>query len=211
MRFKKTLFQNSSFLIFLLFFFTLPSAVLAATYVDGEISADTTWTLANSPYVVLNKVIVNPGVILTLSIKGVDDITVDPEELCFKSKKETICQIQDEAGNITKLIFDKLKEEGKEIKAELKSVQYNNQPLIIFPKAELKYEWSIDKKSGEIKNLEQKINIKDQFDIQAKYNDKKDETKVKIKLQGEKEQEQILPGVIIIKLITKSGILDFKF
>jgi len=61
MRFKKTLFQNSSFLIFLLFFFTLPSAVLAATYVDGEISADTTWTLANSPYVVLNKVIVNPG------------------------------------------------------------------------------------------------------------------------------------------------------
>jgi parallel beta-helix repeat protein len=146
-----------------------------------------------------------------LSIKGIDDITVDPEELCFKSKKETICQIQDEAGNITKLIFDKLKEEGKEIKAELKSVQYNNQPLIIFPKTELKYEWLIDKKSGEIKNLEQKINVKDQFDIQAKYNEKKDETKVKIKLQGEREQEKISPGVIIIKLITKSGVLDFKF
>ncbi len=145
-----------------------------------------------------------------LLVKGIDNITLDPSVSCSESGKETICQISDEAGNTTELIFSKLKQEGKEIKTELKSIRYNNLPLIEFPKTEIKYEWSNDKKTGEIKNLEQKISVKDQFDIQAKYNHEKDETKIKIKIQN-KIEEQILPGLIIIKLIIKSGSLYFNF
>ena len=37
-----------------------------STDVSGHISADTTWTLANSPYVLTGDVIVDPGVTLTI-------------------------------------------------------------------------------------------------------------------------------------------------
>jgi len=37
-----------------------------ATYVEGHISQDTTWTLADSPYVVTKDIIVDPGVTLTI-------------------------------------------------------------------------------------------------------------------------------------------------
>jgi len=81
--------------------------------------------------------------------------------------------IRDEAGNTLKLSFSKLKQEGKEIKAEPESIQYNNQSIIDLPKTELKYEWSLDKKIEQIKELNQSIKAKDIFDIKAKYNQQK--------------------------------------
>jgi len=39
---------------------------VSATYVEGPISQDTTWTLADSPYVVTKDIVVNPGVTLTI-------------------------------------------------------------------------------------------------------------------------------------------------
>lgn len=44
----------------------IPNSASAVTYVDGPITIDTTWTLANSPYVVVEEVIVNSGVTLTI-------------------------------------------------------------------------------------------------------------------------------------------------
>lgn len=43
----------------------IPNSVSAVTYVDGPITIDTTWTLANSPYVV-GEVYLNPGIRLTI-------------------------------------------------------------------------------------------------------------------------------------------------
>jgi len=40
--------------------------VRAQTWVEGHITQDTTWTLANSPYRAINDVIVDPGVLLTI-------------------------------------------------------------------------------------------------------------------------------------------------
>lgn len=45
----------------------------------------------------------------------------------------------------------------------------------------------------------------------AKYNHKKNETEIKIKLPNQEEQRQIFPGIKIIKLITKLGSLGFEF
>lgn len=101
--------------------------------------------------------------------------------------------------------------EGKETKAELRSVQYNSALPIEFTKTELKYEWSVDKRTGEIKELEQKIESKDTFEIKAKYNREKNETKIEVKLQNQQEQEQTLPGLVVVKLITKSGVLSFEY
>lgn len=89
-------------------------------------------------------------------------------------------------------------------------MQYNEEP-IIDSEAELKYEWSLNKE-GTIKKLEQKIEVEDRFKIKAKYNHKKDETRIRIEYEeDEKKVEYNLPGLVMIKLITKSGELDFEF
>ena len=44
----------------------LVSTMRASTTVGGAINVDTTWTVAGSPYVVANSVLVSPGVTLTI-------------------------------------------------------------------------------------------------------------------------------------------------
>lgn len=146
-----------------------------------------------------------------LEVKGTDNTTVHPTVSIVENGKEKTYQIQDEAGNITKLFFEKLKKEEKEIKVELKSIQYNNEPIVKFPETELKYEWSRDKNINQIKELEQKIEVEDQFEIKAKYYHKKNHTKIEIEQENGEETKGVLPGLVIVKLITKSGYLSFEF
>ncbi|MBI5077949.1 MAG: hypothetical protein HZB11_01095 [Candidatus Yonathbacteria bacterium] len=150
-------------------------------------------------------------VVQQLIIQGTDNTTVNPIVFYTQQNKETIYQIKDEAGNTTKLVFSKLKQEGKEIKAELKSIQYNNNPAIELPETDSKYEWSVDKNTGEIKELEQKLDVKDMFEVKAKYGHEKNETEIKIKKNGEEETKQTLPRLVIIKLTTKSGVLILEY
>ncbi len=61
-----------------------------------------------------------------------------------------------------------LKQDGKEIKVKLEAIQYNNDSVIKLPETEFNYEWSINKETNQIKELEQKIETEDQFEIKAK-------------------------------------------
>ncbi len=107
-------------------------------------------------------------------------------------------------------MVSKIKQEGKEIRAELKSIQYNDSSRIEFPETALKYEWSVERDQI-IKELEQKIEAEGQFDIKAKYNHQEDETRIKIENKYDEKIEQTLPWLVTIKLITKSGKLDLEF
>ncbi len=110
--------------------------------------------------------------------------------------------LSDEAGHTLKLFFDELKQSGKEIKARLTEIQYDG-GTIIKKSAILNYQWSLNK-DGTIKELEQKIDIGKEK-IQVKYNFNKNETNIK------NGQDVILPGIIIVKLTTKSGILSLTY
>lgn len=143
----------------------------------------------------------------TLKVEGIDNLT--PTHQIYQAGG--ILTISDEAGHTIIITLDELKQNGKEIKAVIKSIQYNNESIIEFPKVELNYEWSLNKQTGQIKELEQKIKVKDDFEVHAKYNQKKNETSVGVNKKDEKKIEKTIPGVAIIKLITKSGSLDFKF
>ncbi|MFN3301627.1 MAG: right-handed parallel beta-helix repeat-containing protein, partial [Patescibacteria group bacterium] len=66
MNFKKRLTQTILILSFLFFFLIFPKITSAVTYVQGSIDSDTTWSLENSPYVVVDDVIVNPGATLII-------------------------------------------------------------------------------------------------------------------------------------------------
>src|SRR5438045_9697693 len=50
----------------LLFFLLIAAFTNAQTNVSGGIFSNTTWTLANSPYIVVDTVVVFPGVTLTI-------------------------------------------------------------------------------------------------------------------------------------------------
>ncbi len=157
-----------------------------------------------------------------LKVKGIDNLTAEPaveitengEENSGhhrgKHSEQTLYTIKDDAGHTLQLTFKKLKHHGKQIKAELESLRYDEQPIIELPKTELKYEWSSNKKDQAIKELNQRIKVKDIFKIKAKYNHKKDETKIEIKTPEAKEKQTLL-GLVIIKLTTQSGTLDFEF
>lgn len=146
-----------------------------------------------------------------LVVYGRDNVTISPGVSTFKQDEKTVYQIKDEAGNTTKLVFGKIEQKNREIKAKLQSIQYNDNTLIVLPETELNFEWSANNGSGELKELEQKIESKDTFEIMAKYNREKNETEVKIKIQDKKETNQTLPGLVIIKLISKSGVLGFEY
>jgi len=78
----------------------------------------------------------------------------------------------------------------------------------------LKYEWSLNKQSQEIKELNQRIKVKDQFDIKAKYNHKKYQTKIRIEIGSGKEKEKLeetVSGLVIVKLTTKIGSLNYSY
>src|SRR5258705_5599651 len=60
----RTFLKESLTTIFLLFILT--PAIKAQTNVSGGIYTNTTWTLAGSPYIVVDTVVVFPGVTLTI-------------------------------------------------------------------------------------------------------------------------------------------------
>lgn len=140
----------------------------------------------------------------SLKIEGIDSLSQTET-----AQDDKVFSVQDEAGHTLKLAFSELKQHGGEIKAELNSIQYDSNPLYK-SSADFKYEWSLDK-NEDIKELEQKIEYDEQFEIKAKYSHQKDETRIKIELESGETSEQILAKLIIIKLITKSGGLVFNF
>ena len=63
---RKYSFFCASILLLLFFFTFFTTNAHAATFVSGTISNDTTWTAANSPYVLTGNVTVNTGYTLTI-------------------------------------------------------------------------------------------------------------------------------------------------
>jgi len=111
--------------------------------------------------------------------------------------------ITDEAGNTTKLQVEPKDKKRKE-KLEIKSISYNDGPTINLPdnKFEVKYK---------DKDLDQKIKIKGEEKLKAKYNPKKDLTRIEIKEQGEEKRIEERNGIILLQLLTNKGQLETNF
>ncbi|HAZ03916.1 MAG TPA: hypothetical protein DCY97_17355 [Marinilabiliales bacterium] len=147
---------------------------------------------------------------LTLKVEGTDNIINPAPEVIKNVNTFTII---DAANNTTKLVFKKLQQAGNQIKAELQSLQYNDEQVIEPPKTTLNFEWALDPKTKQIRELHQKVDVKDQFTIQAKYGITKNETDIKIEKGKGKNKEKesfTLPGLVLVKLITEAGELNFE-
>lgn len=64
-------------------------------------------------------------------------------------------------------------------------------------------------KNKNYKNLYQSIDVKNQFDVDAKYNQKQDKTVITVKENKKKEQRQNVAGMAIAQLTTSAGELGW--
>ncbi len=120
------------------------------------------------------------------------------------STTATSSAITDEAGNTLEIIFSKLKQEKKEIKSQIQELRYNGISTGEIPKTTLQYEWSLNK-NGIIKELEEKATA-GKLKTEGHYDAKKNATKIKTDNDDDKKKNQeILPGLVIINLITDKG------
>ncbi|MBI2459852.1 MAG: right-handed parallel beta-helix repeat-containing protein [Parcubacteria group bacterium] len=143
-----------------------------------------------------------------LKIEGIDNLS---PVAVVKNDKTYI--LTDEAGHTLAVVFDKLKTQGKEIKAEIKALRYDSISMSVIPENKLQYEWSLEK-DGSIKELNQRIEIEKIFDVRARYNVKKNETMIDVKIEDDKDEKktkQIYPGTTILTLTTRSGKFAIKY
>ncbi len=143
-----------------------------------------------------------------LVISGVDNsgyATVNQTSL--KKNKERFI-IADKAGNTITLV-GKDREHGKEAKLSLESFTYNNNATITLDKNKFHVEYSLDKDN--IKELEQKFEIKDEVKIRIKYNSKKNQSTIVTKVNGEERVKEIKDGLILLQLITEKGTLKYSY
>ncbi|MDP3733077.1 MAG: hypothetical protein Q8Q91_00905, partial [Candidatus Daviesbacteria bacterium] len=118
--------------------------------------------------------------------------------------------LTDEAGNTTKLTVEPKEKKRKE-KLEIRTINYNDGPTINLPDNKFEVEFKTDKKSGKLKEFEQKIKIKGEEKINAEYNIKKNITKIEIKENKEKKQKIEKDGIVLLQLLTNKGQLVTNF
>lgn len=114
----------------------------------------------------------------------------------------------DAAGNSLVLVL-KHKKAGKEAKVEVISMQYNGGAVIEAPNNKDQAEYS--EKKNMLKELEQKIDVKGLFDARAKYSAKKGETEIRVKPEGQKDQKETRPSIVMLELRTDNGSLKLVY
>ena len=117
--------------------------------------------------------------------------------------------LQDCANNALTLVLAH-KKAGHEVKVSVLGMQYNNAPRIKAAKNNMGAEYAADK-DGRIRELEQKIEVKKQFDAEAKYGSKKNKTGIAVELQGQHEKKEIKEGMTILELLTDKGNLTVRY
>jgi len=116
--------------------------------------------------------------------------------------------LQDCANNIMLLTLMH-KQDGHEAKVRIISLQYGGGTIIEPARNKMAAEYAVNK-DGSIKQLEQKIDVRKQFEVEAKYSGHKNETRVEAEVAGQKEQKETRPGMTLLELVTDKGGLTYR-
>ncbi|MBU7025265.1 MAG: hypothetical protein HXS40_13975 [Theionarchaea archaeon] len=134
-----------------------------------------------------------------IKVRGVDNLSSSVEvSIVEESKKNRMIRtytFADDTGNATELIIE-IQHAGKEIKAEVTSLKYNNQPVSL-QENQLKIEYLVEE--NDIKKLNQSLLIGD-IQIHMIYHRTKDYTQFIV--DGKEENKQ---GIFIVHLQTCKG------
>jgi pimeloyl-ACP methyl ester carboxylesterase len=136
-----------------------------------------------------------------LKVEGFDNLSQTTV-----SKASNIYTITDEAGNATKLFFQKTFIGKLLTIANLTGVQYNTGPIINLPDSYFVYLWN------PLTNivLSQTIVVNKTYAIEAVYDSKKNQTTVLLKEKGLAVQKKIFTGFHASKLILNKGVVGYE-
>lgn len=139
-----------------------------------------------------------------LKIIGIDDTSS-----VAVSTATTSSIVSDEAGNTLEIVFKKHKPEKGELELEIQKLIYNGASYEPMQKNALHYEWSAERNGG-IRMLDQEARA-GSSKVEAHYDAKKNITRVEEKIDGKKETNKNLPGLVIIGLKTDRGKLIITY
>lgn len=134
-------------------------------------------------------------------ISGNDGISSVTENM-----SETSFTVTDEAGHTATAAFAK-NEAGKQIKFEIKSLDYDN-VAVSLPDNAINYEWSIEK-TGDVKMLNEKA-VAGDMEVQAHYLAKDDMTIIK-KTENSITTSETKQGLVVLQLITEKGNIKINY
>ena len=133
-----------------------------------------------------------------------DDDEGDDDERNRKTERRRY-EVADLAGNVLAIVED-VRRAGHDVKGEILTLQYGNGPVVDAPDNQLKFEYAVRKKTGAFKELNQRMRIgkgDERQEIHAKYDGKKDRTKVEAK--GSSEDESTQPMLHLLRVTTAGG------
>lgn len=117
--------------------------------------------------------------------------------------------LADEAGNTTTLNFVE-KDRRKSLRTELSSILYNGIELNAINKNRFLFQWGFDKKNN-LNQLVQTIKVKNDFSLNAEYRPNQNLTVVSGKDVDVGKIKEKLPGLVLFKIQTNKGGLDYKY
>ncbi|HTW96058.1 MAG TPA: hypothetical protein VMD74_00155 [Candidatus Methylomirabilis sp.] len=136
-----------------------------------------------------------------LKVEGIDNLSQT-----IVSRSSNIYTITDEAGNTTKLFFQKTFAGKLLTLAKLTGVQYNTNPIINLPSSSFVYLWNPLNSTV----LNQTIVVNKIYAIEAVYDSKKNQTTVLLKEKGLAIQKKIFTGFHASKLILNKGVVGYE-
>ena len=164
---------------------------------DGNIEATSTLIVKIDKTAPEAKIAVDPAT-KELKIEGTDVNTV------VVTKGTNDYTITDEAGNTTKLFFQKTYSGKILTYAKFTAIQYGNGSKIVTPSSSFLYVWLLN-------NLvSQTIAVNDTYAIEALYEKTKNQTTVFLKKKGVQVQKQTFSGLRIPKLTTMKGTVSYE-
>jgi hypothetical protein len=137
-----------------------------------------------------------------VNVRGVDNLSSVEISIIEENAKNKLIRtytLTDDTGNATELVIE-IQHAGKEIKAEIVSLEYNSQPVSL-PENQLKIEYLVE--NSNIKKLNQFLLVGD-IQIHLIYHGTKDYTQLIV--AGKEETRQ---GAFIVILQTWEGTLQY--
>ena len=136
-----------------------------------------------------------------LKVEGLDNLSQ-----VVVSKSSNVYALTDEAGNTTKLFFQKTFAGKLLTLAKLTSVQYNSDPIVNLPNSSFVYLWNPLNSTV----LSQTIVVNKTYVIEAVYDSKKNQTTVLLKEKGSTIQKKVFIGFHASKLILNKGAVGYE-
>lgn len=117
--------------------------------------------------------------------------------------------VTDLTGNTLGIVFSTLKQEGRELNAQVQGLYYNGAFTSTIPKTTLQYEWSIDK-NGNLKEFQQKATV-GTIKVEAHYDAQKNITNIKKEIYEGKDNKETFSGLRILKLVSDKGSVGIDY